>query len=247
MDCNKIKTLGFDEKVKGWTSFFSYAPDFMVAMNNRFFSFKNGNLNIHNSETAPINNFYGNYFNSKLTTFINESPSEDKIFKTLVLEGNKSWFATLRTNFTDGTISDLEFKRKESRWFAYMRGSETEGSLLGLSTLGIGPITNVNSNTVISFGYLPDLMCVGDKVFQLISNVPQEVGEISTINKETKTVTLKNIVNNPVLNSLCFSKKNDRVEGPEIRGYFLEVALENSSTEKVELFAISSNVVKSYV
>ena len=42
------ETLTFDDGVKGWTSFYSYIPDFMIGMNNYFYSFKNGNLYRHN-------------------------------------------------------------------------------------------------------------------------------------------------------------------------------------------------------
>jgi hypothetical protein len=76
--------------MQGWTSF-PFVPDFMTKLNNRFFT-KNGQLYLHNDETNPIrNNFYGVQYGSKITTVINEANSEDKIFKNIVLEGNKPW------------------------------------------------------------------------------------------------------------------------------------------------------------
>jgi hypothetical protein len=63
----------------------------MTKLNNRFFSLKWA-IVLHNDETNPIrNNFYGVQYGSKITTVINEANSEDKIFKNIVLEGNKPW------------------------------------------------------------------------------------------------------------------------------------------------------------
>jgi hypothetical protein len=36
-----------------------------------------------------------------------------------------------------------------------------------------------------------------------------------------------------------------RIEGAEIRGYYMEVTLELESTENAELFAITTNAIKS--
>jgi len=51
----------------------------------------------------------------------------------------------------------------------------------------------------------------------------------------------------PTIGLFSFSKKDSRIEGGEIRGYFMEVSLENTDTEKVELFAINTNAVLSSV
>ena len=39
--------------------------------------------------------------------------------------------------------------------------------------------------------------------------------------------------------------KNDIVNLGDVQGYFAEVKLDNNSTEKIELFAVSSEVVQS--
>lgn len=51
----------------------------------------------------------------------------------------------------------------------------------------------------------------------------------------------------PIVGLYSFSKKNARIEGGEIRGYYMDVSLENNDTDKVELFAINTNAVKSFV
>jgi hypothetical protein len=51
----------------------------------------------------------------------------------------------------------------------------------------------------------------------------------------------------PKIGQFSFAKKNSRIEGGDIRGYYAEITLVNSNTSPVELFAIESNIIKSYV
>jgi len=51
-------TLTYDEGVQGFPSFYSYYPDFMIGMNNYFYTFNGGNLYRHNVNESR-NNFYG--------------------------------------------------------------------------------------------------------------------------------------------------------------------------------------------
>ena len=118
-------TLTYDEGVQGWPSFYSYAPDFMIGMNNYFYTFKNGNLYRHNVN-ATRNNFYGTQYTSKIQSVFNDLPLENKLFKTLNLEGDDSWEAYMRTDIQDsGYIDDAWFEKKEGAWFAFVRNLGT--------------------------------------------------------------------------------------------------------------------------
>jgi len=238
-------TLTFSDKAKGWTSFHSYLPDWMMKLNNRFFSIKNGQLYLHNDQTNPVrNNFYGEQFNSKMVTLINEANSEDKIFKTLVLEGNLTWDATIKTNLTESTIKSTEFNTRESRHFAYVRRNEIAADLHGHSGIGIGNIISAVGFTVTLLA-VPSLLSIGDKLWQLNGAIEEPIGIITAINGAV--VTLDAIETTPVVGYYSYAKKNPRVEGGDIRGYYSEITLVNSNTEPVELFAIESNIIKSYV
>ena len=71
----KIATLSYAEDVKGWPSFYSFFPDYMVGMNGFFYTFgptinsdgtvSGGCLYRHNvNETR--NNYYGVQYNSRV-------------------------------------------------------------------------------------------------------------------------------------------------------------------------------------
>ena len=140
------KTLTYAEKVKGFTSFHSFIPDAINFLNNRLFSIKNGQIYIHNQEDVPRNNFYGEQFKSKVELIFNDVPSDDKIFKSINLEGNAPWDIDLTTNLTESTIKEDEFLQKESRYFAYTRRNENENDNTSLSTQGIGVLESFQNN-----------------------------------------------------------------------------------------------------
>lgn len=239
------ETISFSDKVDGWTSFHSFIPDGMASINNRFISIKNGQLWLHNDEINLVrNNFYGEQFDSKIVTVINEANSEDKIFKTLVLEGNNSWEANIKTNYTESNILKSEFNKRESRYFAHIRKHEDNNDFHGETAQGIGNILSVSGN-VITYSNVSSNVNIGDRLFQLNGSINELIGMVSDYSATTITVTT--ILITPVVGLFSFSGKEGRIEGAEIRGYFAEITLVNDDTTATELFAIESNIIKSFV
>ena len=58
-------TLSYDNGIKGFPSFYSYFPDWMIGMNNYFYTFNKGNLYRHNVNEVR-NNYYGVQYSSTL-------------------------------------------------------------------------------------------------------------------------------------------------------------------------------------
>jgi len=189
------KTVTYSEKVKGWTSFFGYEPDMLCKLNNRFFSIKDGQLWMHNDEENPVmNNFYGVQHTSKIDTVINETNSEDKIFKTMVLESNKPWEVAVKTNLANSTIKSSEFDQRESRQFAYLRKNEDATDFHGNSVQGIGVIigvTTVGTVRTITYSTIPNFVSIGDKLYQLNGNVQEYLGTIDSIDFKLGKVTVQ--------------------------------------------------------
>ena len=242
-----IKTLTHSEKNKGWTSFWEYFPDGFLNLNNKFLTIKNGQLWLQNDNTNEVkNNFYGEQKKTTIKTIFNDAMAEDKIFKTLVQESNEKWRAILKTNLTEGEIKQAEFNTRESRQFSFIRGNEASGNLHGNTAQGIGVIVSV-ATTNITYSTIPDLISIGDVLYQLNGSTQEVIGTITVINRNTNIITVNAITTTPVVGLYSFALKNSRVEGEEMRGYYMEVTLENEDTTDGELFAISTNCVKSYV
>jgi hypothetical protein len=152
------KTLSFDEGVLGWTSFFTYKPNFLTSLVNNFYSFYDGKVWLHNS--GQYGKFYNNTAaDSTVTVILNKEPSLVKNFKTINYEGVDGWQLesmvasssdiaspvgkfTLQTNLSS-LESDMfanNFKRKENKFFANLINvsTSTGGEILwGASSSGI--------------------------------------------------------------------------------------------------------------
>lgn len=237
-------TLSFDEKVRGWTSFYSYEPDWLVKLNNVFFSIKDGELWQHHALQTTCN-FYGVPGEASVVTIFNENHQFDKIYKAVILESDNSWVTEYRTNLAFGEVSKTDFNQKESRWFAYLRQNESASDLNGRS-FGMGNITAIDT-LQITFANINESTSIGDELYQVNGGLQEELGTITAIDRETGIITVDALANTPVIGNFCYSLKNARIEGSEIRGYFLEATLTDSSSTQNELFAVSMNLVKSYV
>ena len=135
--------LSFTELTGGWTSFKSFIPESGLTLNNTYYTFYNGDLWEHNTNSLR-NNFYGIQYNSTIKLIFNDAPSSIKNFKTLNYEGTTSrLYQTVDRGFTAGsdTTVDLEgwycnsittgeqdgdvpyFINKEGKWFGNLHGS----------------------------------------------------------------------------------------------------------------------------
>jgi len=247
MSCNNSnKTLTFDEKVKGWTSFHSFIPEYMVGMNNKFFTFKNGELYEHHSDNVPRNNYYGEQFNSTIGVMVNDSPSEIKELQALNLEGNQSWSALIKAfisnsdDYMESSISNVEFVKKEGKWFAYARRNESNNVFDSKATYGLGTVTGITPTTFILNGGSTSL-CIGDMIVR--GSDLLEVGVIEGIEGQIITLSTTSGLED---GDFVIGMKNSRVEGGNLRGYTIRVDLTNDSTDKVELFAVNLEVMKSF-
>jgi hypothetical protein len=237
------KTLTFSEKNNGWTGESPFQPGDMTSLDNRFYSFKGGQLYLHNDKANPVRcNFYGTQYYPRVKTVFNDAPDTDKIFKTLTTEGNAKWSVIVETNFVTSTVKTNEFVTKESREFAYLRQDEDETSTQGGAVQGVGNLIEAVA-LVMSVASIPDNINIGDALFQM-NGAEQEL--IGIITDYTPTsITVDAINETPIEDTFCFIRKINRIEGAEMRGYYMEVTLELESTSSAELFAISTNAVKS--
>lgn len=257
-------TLTYSEGVQGFPSFYSYLPDWMIGMNNYFYTFKGGNLYRHNvNETR--NNFYGQQYQSKITSVFNDGPLENKLFKTINLEGDDNWGLTMYSDIQDGGFIQSDwFEKKENVWYGFVRNSGSvpagidEYALRSLN--GIGVSTSVANGTTISFDLsykIKNILSVGDMIYFAEApnyNLPKLGGQVTEIN-----VDLLNGINNIVIDDTVagaqpisaqdgffFFIKNSVAESHGILGHYSVFNITNTNTNKINLFAVESEIMKSY-
>jgi len=262
-------TLSYSDMVGGWVSFYSYYPDWMIGMNNYFYTFKGGDLYRHNMNESR-NTFYspwwvkignpnGAFMPSTLQSVFNTAPLENKLFKTINLQGDDKWGVTLETDLQySGFIQSSWFEKKEAAFFAFIRNNSV-GEFALRSVNGIGRSATVTGGNIINFALtvqIGNIISVGDYMYFSLPpyTTPVLAGKVTAI-----TVDLRNGVNRlnidttirgttpiPIQDAFFLYVKNSVAESHGVLGHYCTFNIENSSTSKIELFAVQSEVMKSF-
>ena len=137
-----VYTLSYNEDIDGWSSFKSFIKESACNLNNKYYSFKNGQMYIHHPqyETVNRNNFYSVQYNSSVTPIINDQSDIVKSFSTISYEGSqakvvknlddnrfknnvakKGWYVEeIVTDQQTGSVD--EFINKEGKWYNSIKG-----------------------------------------------------------------------------------------------------------------------------
>jgi hypothetical protein len=235
----------------------------MIGMNNYFYTFKGGNLYRHNVNTVR-NQFYGLNYPSTVTSVFNDVPLENKLFKTLNLEGDAAWSATMITDLQfSGFIDAGWFEKKEQSYYAFVRNDST-GELSLRSLNGIGRSIQVDNpgtnNAFINFSINPlvdigSIISIGDYVY-FGTSTPLLAGPVLSINVNLPEGINQIEVNNNMLIPLTTTIpsnteyflyiKNSVAESHGVLGHYCVFELTNNNLDKVELFAVETEVMKSF-
>ena len=245
-------TLSYYNYANGWTSRWSYVPDWMTHMNSNFYTFKNGDLYIHNLNQNR-NNFYGIPGKSTLSTIFNVEPTTVKKFKNIFIDSNDPWKATMYTNLDQGFIDYDYYDKKEGRWYAYIRRPQGDNNAQLLSTQGIGDVLSYTNPTIqfsseiqvpLQAQYLPSNP--GDAVYMIIAGTQSIVQIGNVLSFTSNSITLTNITGTPAPGDAILIVKNAVTESFGPRGYYLQVDFENNKNYEVTMFAVGASVFKSF-
>ena len=254
---------------KGWVSFYSYYPDYMIGMNNFFYSFKGGNIYRHNTNENR-NTFYGPWFvstgnpagaftNTTLESVFNTGALESKLFKTINLEGDAKWATQLTTDLQfSGFIQSDWFEKKEASFFAFIRNNSV-GQLALRSVNGIGQSNVVTAGNVVNFAptiEIGSIISIGDLLYFALPpyTAPVLAGKVTAItvnlpagiNRLTIDTTIPGTTPIPIQDAFFLYIKDSVAESHGVLGHYCTFNIQNTSNSKIELFAVQSEVMKSY-
>ena len=92
-----FKTLSFDERAQGWTSFFTYEPNAMFSSQGSFYTTKligTASSVYKHYDNQTRNSFYGTTTSSSVQFVFNPNPNNVKTFQTINYEGTNGWEVT---------------------------------------------------------------------------------------------------------------------------------------------------------
>ena len=263
---NYTLTYDTDGRIQGWPSFYSYVPDYMVGMNSHFYTFSGGNLYRHSTNTER-NNFYGTLYNSTVTTPFNSQPLDNKLYKTLALQGAERWAAQMVTDIQTSFAMPADyFEVKEQTFFAFVRNQDADVNFRLRSAQGIGfslgqDITNPNAvvvrfqqgvnlsginGTPVAAGNVGDMLYFG-------TTTPTLAGQITAVNVNPQAGINELVVDTtvtggtvPPSNQYFLVARTQIAESHGVLGHYALTTLTHPGRTQGELFAVQSDVMKSY-
>ena len=126
------ETIAFNEMINRWTTFYSFIPDCGGYIFNQYFTYQNGRMYTHNTNST-YNSFYGSTYPSVVQLTYNQSPMLIKSFIGVIQQGNSVWSAgDITTNLSQhSSLIAGDFAKKEGVWFAsLLRDDTSTGGLL---------------------------------------------------------------------------------------------------------------------
>lgn len=236
---NQYVTWVYSDRYNGWLGRITFNPEDMCRVNGKFLSFHNGQIYEHNQSTGR-NTFYGVEYPSSFSFNFSQSPSERKIYKNIEIEGTDAWEIVANTDLESGLIDKTDFVNQEGVQRAYIRTSNGVFDSANISVQGIGNCTV--TGLVLSFTFqLEDEISVGDTVRNINNAI---VGKI--VSKTAKTLTLDAVANLSSGDYVMVSKSQS-AESRGLLGYYLQVSAQLMKNTKTEVYAVNTNVTKSYV
>ena len=148
-------TIGYNILTQGWTSRYSFIPESGITMNNKFYTFKNANAYLHNSNTANRNNFYGTDYDSEVEILFNDNSGNVSDFLTLNYEGDSDWEATSIKGDQDGLYNITNVRLLDSDQSGFLGWFLKEGKYYG-AVVGTQPSYIIDpSGSVGADGFWP--------------------------------------------------------------------------------------------
>jgi len=98
----------YSELTNKWTSFYTYNPDCGFGLFINLYTFKNGNLYLHQNNSASRNSFYGTQYKTIINLPYNQNVSFPNTFESISIQGNMLMITTTEGIETSlGQLSDL--------------------------------------------------------------------------------------------------------------------------------------------
>ena len=253
-----IETISYSVASNGWDSFHSYVPDWMMGLNSSLYTWKDGELYKHNTNTER-NNYYGTGYDSTITPIFNQEPMNNKVYKTIALWSNIAWKANITTDFTTGVVDSTFFELKEGEWYGYIRRPVNTVDLKAISTQGLGSSNwDAGTNTFsFTFGITSNIS-IGDDIYVTADPALialQKVGTITSlsIGSGSSTITVDSAAITPNNGDFTVAIKSSQAESYGARGSYMEVRLNSESRtggvnegKAIDLLTISSDATRSY-
>jgi hypothetical protein len=195
-----------------------------------------------------------------LDTVVGEVTYHDGQYYNLGPDKKGWWISSIETDKQVGSVP--EFIEKEGKWFNYIKGIDSDISETtdfgAFDIQGIGLLESISGSTLTFANNVNTSLQIGDTIYfqttkysvsgnftTIDSNSMTKYGEVSGVNGNDVVVNTIVGVSDPVVQNYVLFAKNQIVNKSSLLGYYADIKFKNNSTEKAEIFAVSSEVTES--
>lgn len=115
------KTMVYDLKANRWTGSYSFTPEGFAVLQNQLYSFKNGQMYIHNQFRNQCK-FYGVQYKARVMPISNMAQSTPKVYNAMAVEANyQPTYVMVYNDYPyeqESDLVDYDFRSLEGVWNA---------------------------------------------------------------------------------------------------------------------------------
>ena len=242
--------IAFDTQGQKWVTRYSYVPEGMERLKNRFFSFKDGSIYIHDKGTN--NTFYGSASPSLIKIISNFNPSLVKTFDAISIEGNDTWSATFSNTDQNSSLATGDYAEKERSYYADIpRDTATSITANTTNITALGTNATGSTNTITfpnRINRQPVPLGLSARVYKVDStgNTSDAASAAAYASSVTSTtLTLQDATGGAINADIASGdtiiiQTTPKFDGDQLRDHYLVVEMQNDNySEDVELYAVN--------
>ena len=242
--------IAFDTQGQKWVTRYSYIPEGMERLKNRFFSFKDGSIYIHDKGTN--NTFYGTAAPSLIKIISNFNPSLVKTFDAISIEGNDTWSATFSNTDQNSSLATGDYAEKERSYYADIpRDTATSITANTTNITALGTNATGSTNTITfpnRINRQPVPLGLSARVYKVDSggNASDAASAAAYASSVTSTTLTLQDATGGAINADVASgdtiiiQTTPKFDGDQLRDHYLVVEMQNDNySQGVELYAVN--------
>ena len=242
--------IAFDTQGQKWVTRYSYIPEGMERLKNRFFSFKDGSIYVHDKGTN--NTFYGTAAPSLIKIISNFNPSLVKTFDAISIEGNDTWSATFSNTDQNSSLATGDYAEKERSYYADIpRDTATSITTNTTNITALGTNATGSTNTITfpnRINRQPVPLGLSARVYKVDSggNASDAASAAAYASSVTSTTLTLQDATGGAINADVASgdtiiiQTTPKFDGDQLRDHYLVVEMQNDNySEDVELYAVN--------
>ena len=242
--------IAFDTQGQKWVTRYSYIPEGMERLKNRFFSFKDGSIYVHDKGTN--NTFYGTAAPSLIKIISNFNPSLVKTFDAISIEGNDTWSDTFSNTDQNSSLATGDYAEKERSYYADIpRDTATSITANTTNITALGTNATGSTNTITfpnRINRQPIPLGLSARVYKVDSggNASDAASAAAYASSVTSTtLTLQDATGGAINTDIASGdtiiiQTTPKFDGDQLRDHYLVIELQNDNySEDVELYAVN--------